>query len=280
MKHGLSLPNKGDYNDIHRLVKLATLAEESGWDGFFLWDHIASGIGPHVDPWIATAAIAAHTSKIRLGLLITPLSRRRPWKVAREIVSLDHLSGGRMVLGAGLGDFREKEFRSFGEVVDPHTRGQMLDEALEIVTGLQSGQRFSYSGSYYQFKETVFNPKPVQLPRVPVWIAGQWPNTPPFRRGAKWDGIVPLARGRAKQNFLTPSEIREIQDYLSRFRSSSEPIDICLSGSLPGVNRSEDTARLAPYVGLGVSWWIEFIYSGSGTVKNNMERIGAGPLQI
>ena len=145
MKHGLSLPNKGDYSDIHRLVELATLAEESGWDGFFLWDHIASGIGPHVDPWIATAAIAAHTSKIRLGLLITPLSRRRPWKVAREIVSLDHLSGGRMVLGAGLGDFREKEFRSFGEVVDPHTRGQMLDEALEIVTGLQSGQRFSYS---------------------------------------------------------------------------------------------------------------------------------------
>jgi alkanesulfonate monooxygenase SsuD/methylene tetrahydromethanopterin reductase-like flavin-dependent oxidoreductase (luciferase family) len=135
MKFGLSLPNHGDYGDIHRILDLAILAEEAGWDGFFLWDHIARGIAPQIDPWIAMAAIACNTSKMRLGTLITPLARRRPWKVAREIVTLDHQSNGRMILGVGLGDFRGKEFENFEEIADPKTRGEMLDEGLEIIVG-------------------------------------------------------------------------------------------------------------------------------------------------
>jgi alkanesulfonate monooxygenase SsuD/methylene tetrahydromethanopterin reductase-like flavin-dependent oxidoreductase (luciferase family) len=103
MRYGLSLPNHGDYGDIHRIVELAVLAEEAGWDGFFLWDHIARGDGDQIDPWIAMSAVASQTNRMRLGMLVTPIARRRPWKVAREIVTLDHLSNGRMVLGVGLG---------------------------------------------------------------------------------------------------------------------------------------------------------------------------------
>jgi alkanesulfonate monooxygenase SsuD/methylene tetrahydromethanopterin reductase-like flavin-dependent oxidoreductase (luciferase family) len=131
------------------------------------------------------SAIASQTSKMRLGILVTPLSRRRPWKVAREIVTLDHLSHGRMVLGVGLGDFREKEFENFGEVSDQIERGEMLDEGLDIINGLQSGEVFRYTGKHYRIGRTVFTPKPVQLPRVPVWVAGKWPNKKPFRRAAQ-----------------------------------------------------------------------------------------------
>jgi alkanesulfonate monooxygenase SsuD/methylene tetrahydromethanopterin reductase-like flavin-dependent oxidoreductase (luciferase family) len=128
MKYGLSLPNHDEYGDIHRVIELALLAEEAGWDGFFLWDHIARGDAPQIDSWIAISAIAALTKKMRLGMLITPISRRRPWKVTREIVTLDYLSHGRMVLGVGLGDFMEEEFINFGEVSDQVERGAMLDE--------------------------------------------------------------------------------------------------------------------------------------------------------
>jgi alkanesulfonate monooxygenase SsuD/methylene tetrahydromethanopterin reductase-like flavin-dependent oxidoreductase (luciferase family) len=277
MKYGLSLPNRGPYGDINLLVELAQLAEESGWDGFFIWDHYASGVAPHVDPWICMAAVACNKNKMRLGIHITPISRRRPWKVVREIVSLDHLSNGRMVLGAGLGDFNQKEFKAFGEVSDPRTRGEMLSEGLEIITGLQSGEPFSYDGKHYRFPKTVFKPKPVQTPRVPVWVAGQWPNKPPFRRAARWDGVVPLIRGRGKADFLTPDEIREIIEYIWKYRKIDTPFDVCLSGITPGKKLADDRAIVSPYKGAGVTWWIDFVYSGTGSVKRNKARIKFGP---
>jgi hypothetical protein len=277
MNFGLSLPNRGDYGGIHRMVELAVLAEETGWDGFFLWDHYASGVAPHIDPWITMAAIASHTHRLRLGIHITPLSRRRPWKVAREIVTLDHLSKGRMVLGVGLGDFKRKEFENFGEVVDNPTRAERLDEGLEIIDGLSSGEPFSYQGKHYQLAKTIFNPLPVQTPRVPVWVAGLWPNKPPFRRAARWDGVIPLPRGRGKTDYLTPDEIREIIDYIWKHRADDTPFDVCQSVSSKGKTLAQEKAALKPYIDTGVTWWIDFIYSGTGTVKKNMERIKAGP---
>lgn len=277
MKFGLSLPNHGDYGDIYRLIELALLAEESNWDGFFLWDHIARGKAPQVDPWIAMAAIAVHTDKMRLGLMVTPLARRRPWKVAREIVTLDHLSKGRMIFGVGLGDFRGKEFESFGEVADPKTRGEMLDEGLEIVTGLQSGEVYRFAGVHYTIERTEFNPPPVQQPRVPVWVAGKWPNKKPFRRAAQWDGVVPIHRSRNLKEYLRPNEIREIRDYIGAYRQEQSPFDICLSGILPARNLAEDQEIVRPYQEAGASWWIEFVYSGTGSLKKNTNRIQFGP---
>lgn len=277
MKFGLSLPNRGDYGNIHKLVELAVLAEESGWDGFFIWDHYASGVGDHVDPWIAMAVIAANTNTLRLGIHITPLSRRRPWKVAREIVSLDHLSNGRMVLGAGLGDFTAKEFENFGEVSDRLVRGEMLDEALEIIAGLQGGEVFKFNGKHYQLKTAPFRPIPVQKPRVPIWVAGLWPNKKPFRRAARWEGVVPLPRGRKKQDFFTPDEVREVLDYIWQHRTTDDPFDFCLNGILPAKSHAADRAIVAPYQEAGVTWWIDFVYSGTGSFKRNRERILFGP---
>ena len=277
MRYGLSLPNHGDYGDIHRIVELAVLAEESGWDGFFLWDHISRGVAQQIDPWIAMSSIASQTNKMSLGLLITPIARRRPWKVAREIVTLDHLSNGRMVLGVGLGDFQGKEFKNFGEVVDQRERGEMLDEGLEIITGLQSGEFFRYTGKHYRIGKTIFNPKPVQQPRIPVWVAGKWPNKKPFRRAAKWDGVVPIHRSRNIKQHLTLDEVKEIKRFIEQYRTDDAPFDYCISGVLRAKVLSEDRAIVAPYEEAGVTWWIEFVYSSTGSVKRNTERIRFGP---
>ena len=277
MKFGLSLPNHGEYGDIHRIVELAVLAEEAGWDGFFLWDHIARGVAPQIDPWIAMSAIASQTQKMRLGLLITPIARRRPWKVAREIVTLDHLSNGRMVLGVGFGDFQGKEFKNFGEVVDQRERGEMLDEGLEIIAGLQSGENFHFKGKHYKIEKTVFNPKPVQQPRVPIWVAGKWPNKKPYRRAAKWDGVVPIHRSRNIKEYLTINEVEEIKQYIEEHRLIDLPFDLCLQGVLPAKKLSEDRAIVEKYGKAGATWWIEFVYSSTGSVKKNTERIRFGP---
>jgi alkanesulfonate monooxygenase SsuD/methylene tetrahydromethanopterin reductase-like flavin-dependent oxidoreductase (luciferase family) len=277
MKFGLSIANHGDYGDIHRMVEFAILAEEAGWDGFFLWDHIARGEVPQIDSWIAISAIAAQTSRMRLGLLVTPLSRRRPWKVAREIVTLDHLSKGRMVLGVGLGDFQENEFANFGEIADQRERGEMLDEGLEIINGLQSGEVFHFSGKYYTVEKTVFTPKPVQQPRVPVWVAGKWPNKKPFQRAARWDGAIPIHRSRDFRLPLPLDEVREIMQFIQQYRQADTPFDFCLQAALLAKKLSEDKALVSPYAEIGVSWWIEYIYSGTGSVQRNRERIRYGP---
>jgi alkanesulfonate monooxygenase SsuD/methylene tetrahydromethanopterin reductase-like flavin-dependent oxidoreductase (luciferase family) len=277
MEFGLSLANHGDYGDIHRIVELAILAEEAGWDGFFLWDHIARGEVPQIDSWLAMGAIAAQTSRMRLGLLVTPLARRRPWKVAREIVTLDHLSNGRMVLGVGLGDFQEKEFANFGEIADRRLRGEMLDEGLEIINGLQSGEVFRFSGKYYQIGRTVFAPKPVQQPRVPVWVAGKWPNPKPFQRAARWDGVVPIHRSRDFRLQLPLDEVQDIMRFIQQYRVADTPFDFCLQAVLPAKKLSEDKTIVSSYAEIGVTWWIEYIYSGTGSVQRNMERIRYGP---
>lgn len=277
MRFGLSLPNHGGYGDIHRIIELALLAEGSGWDGFFLWDHIARGVAPQIDPWIAMSAIAAQTHTMRLGMLVTPLARRRPWKVAREIVSLDHLSNGRMVLGVGLGDFQGKEFENFAEVADPSMRGEMLDEGLEIINGLQSGEEFKYSGKHFKIGRTVFNPPPVQQPRVPVWVAGKWPNKLPFQRAARWDGVVPLHRSRSIKQPLTIHEVHEIMQYIHSYRKINTPFDFCISGVLPSKRFTEDKEIIKPFARVGVTWWIEFVYSATGSVKKNRNRIRFGP---
>ena len=179
MNFGIDVPNHSAYSDPRLLVELACEAEAAGWDGFFIWDHLVRWNDrriPVVDPWITLAAIAVKTERICLGPMVTPLARRRPWKLARETVTLDHLSGGRLILGIGLGSRSTAEFKAFGDEGDPKARAAMLDEGLEVLAGLWSGHAFSYSGKYYQIEETQFRPPPVQSPRIPIWVAGTWPN--------------------------------------------------------------------------------------------------------
>ena len=168
----------GELSDPRRLARLAEAAEAAGWEGFFLWDHIVySETRKVADPWVAMAAIACATERVRIGPLVTPTPRRRIQKLARETVTLDLLSAGRLVLGVGIGGDRHGEFQPFGDPGDPRERARRLDADLERLVALWGGE---------------FAPGPAQRPRIPVWVAGRWPNRRPVRRAARWDGLFPI----------------------------------------------------------------------------------------
>lgn len=276
MKFGLMLPNKGNlYGDANLLVELAHSAEQAGWEGFFLWDHIGGGgDSPTMDPWVCLGAIASQTHTMRLGTMISPLSRRRPWKVAREIVTLDHLSRGRAVLGVGLGDMVNKDFKAFGEVSSPRVRAEMLDESLEIIAGLQSGRPFQYTGKHYRVSEALFKPTALQSPHIPVWVAAHWPFKRPLQRAARWDGVLPRQWNAGP---ITPAVLREIAAYIAERRTADTPFDICKYGLTEGKNLARERALVQEFSAAGATWWIEEVFPGRGTLKQIQQRIAAGP---
>jgi probable F420-dependent oxidoreductase len=257
------------------LARLAREAEAAGWDGFFIWDVFGGDSAaptPVVDPWIALAAIAATTERIRFGPMVTPLPRRRPWKLAREAASLDHLSGGRLILGVGIGTPPE-EFARFGEEPDPRIRAEMLDEGLEVLTGLWSGEPFSFRGRHYRVEEATLLPRPVQQPRIPIWVGGTWPRKPSFRRASRWDGVFP---GGLHGN-LTLDEIREMVGFIQSQRPSGAPIDVMVGGDVPFDNPARARDILAEYAAAGVTWWIEGIGEWRGDVDAMAAFIRGGP---
>jgi alkanesulfonate monooxygenase SsuD/methylene tetrahydromethanopterin reductase-like flavin-dependent oxidoreductase (luciferase family) len=161
------------------VAELAARAEDRGWDGLFLWDHVVyrPPVRAVADPWIALSAVALSTERLRLGPLITPLARRRPHKLARETVTLDHLSHGRLILGVGLGSDRNGEFEFPGEEHDRRARAVLLDAALDRLLAYWGGE---------------FEPAPVQQPRIPIWVAARWPNRRPLARAARFEGVFPI----------------------------------------------------------------------------------------
>ena len=257
MRYGVSLPAFGDYSDPRVLAQAAQAAEMAGWDGFFIWDHLVFDptFHPMLDPWVGLAAVALNTSHLRLGTLVTPLARRRPWKLARETVSLDILSGGRLILGVGLGDPAAWDFGWFGEDTDPKRRGQRLDEGLAVLAGLWSGEPFRYQGKHFQVEEVIFRPRPAQSPRIPIWVGGWWPNTAPLRRAARWDGTCMARWGEP----LTPTDWRAILAAIAERRTSGAPFDAVHSGRTPGKDLDQGAAIAASYAEAGVTWWIEDI---------------------
>jgi len=282
MKYAIYLPNFGTYGDARVLSTLARDAENAGWDGFFLWDHIAGHNQPMVDVWVALAAIAVNTDRIRIGTTVTPLPRRRPWKVARETVSIDHLSGGRLTLGVGTG-LGEAEWDDLGEQTDPKKRGAMLDEALEILVGLWRGEPFSYHGEHYTVSNAHFLPVPVQQPRIPIWVGGFWPKVAPFRRAAKWDGVFPLFQVESEQEELAHYEAMVAT--VSASRLVEMPIDFIAMGVTPGDHPSQAADIVGKRARLGATWWLELIapfrfgrgLEGGWPVEDLQERVLQGP---
>ena len=239
------------------LTGLAAEAEAAGWDGFFLWDDVTfDPVLPVGDPWIALAAIALRTERIRLGPLVTPLPRRRPWKVARETASLDHLSQGRVVLGVGIG-IGPEEFDALGEVTDPKVRAAMLEEGLQVLTGLWSGEPFQFAGVHYKVQAAQFLPRPVQSPRIPIWVAGGWPNKAPFRRAARWDGVFPQDNRVRAVEMMAPAEIENLLNYMAPYRQPGTPFEVVHWGITAGEDAEADRAVVAAYAAAGVTWWLE-----------------------
>jgi hypothetical protein len=279
MRYGLYLPNFGAEIDPHRLCDLAQLAEKHEWDGFFLWDHILMSKSqklPMVDPWVALAGMAVVTKNIRLGTTVTPVARRRPWKLARETASLDHLSNGRIILGVGLGEPGEAEYRSFGEADDPGVRAGKLDEGLEILTGLWRGKPFSFSGAYHHLEKMTFLPTPLQQPRIPIWVGGFWPNKPPFRRAAKWDGVIPLKK---EGIWLEPSDVVEILDFIRPHRSADSRFDFAVIGNRHTKAKGGITGagKVAPFIDAGATWWLESLYMQRNSHEDLAAQIRLGP---
>src|SRR5690606_10506286 len=194
-------------------VSLAVDAERAGWDGVFFWDHMTwlpeLRLDVH-DPWVLLGAVAVRTERVVLGTMVTPLARRRPWKVAKELTTLDHLSGGRTVLGVGLGAPPDAEFAAFGEPSDARHRANVLDEVLAVLDGLLRG-RVDHDGEHFEV-HTELLPRPVQSPRPPIWVAGESPHRRPLRRALGWDGFVPLSVGGA----LTPEQVADYLDGVER----------------------------------------------------------------
>ena len=267
MQYGLTLPNFGEYFDPRGLAALARDAEAAGWDGFFLWDHVQFMPVPTVDPWVALAAIALSTERMRIGPLVTPLPRRRPVKLAREAVSLDHLSNGRLILGVGIG-IGPWEWDHLGEVTDLRERGAMLDEGLELLTRIWSGEPVRHEGRYYRahgdggpgdsaIQPAPFLPPPVQRPRIPIWVAGMWPNRRPFRRAARWDGVVPIARGIERGEHLMPEDLAEVVAYVREHRETDAPFDVTIGGHSPGDDPTGEASLARAYAEAGATWWLE-----------------------
>lgn len=283
MLYALNLPNGGNWSDPRTLADLAHVAEENGWDGVFLEDYIvwqSQQNVPTYDPWISLAAMAMQTKRVRLGTNVTPLARRRPWKVAREAVTLDHLSNGRMILGVGLGDTGESvesdvSFANFSEVTDAKRRAQILDEALDVIVGLWSGEPFHYDGKYFQVKEVKFIPRPVQTPRIPIWVGGGWPLKGPTERAARWDGSR-LYKHQAGS--MAPDDIRALIAFVEQKRRSLEGYDIVVSSNRQ--NGEEGRAYIRALAEAGATWCAEYLPPNFGNLEMIRAHIARGPLRI
>jgi alkanesulfonate monooxygenase SsuD/methylene tetrahydromethanopterin reductase-like flavin-dependent oxidoreductase (luciferase family) len=276
VRFAIDLPNFGQYCNPRVLGELAREAEDAGWDGCFIWDHIHVGrLDPVADPWIALTVMALMTKRIRIGPLVTPLFRRHPWKVARETVTLDHLSGGRLILGVGLGSDMFREISTFDGPVADRLRAEMLDEGLAVITGLWSGATFAFNGTHFRVKETCFMPPPLQSPRIPIWVAGTWPKKPPFRRAARYDGAVAVAGD--VESSLSPMQISELVAYVMRIRNADSAFDIVQFGETPGMSKIQDLEIVAPYASAGATWWVESMFPRRRDVEEARLRIRQGP---
>ena len=256
MQFCVDVPNFGGLSDPKVFAEFARQVEDAGWDGISVWDHILVSDDSEVaDPWILLAAAAMTTSRIRLMTMVTPLPRRHPWKLARECVSLDLLSEGRMTLGVGIGWPTDPEFTRFGGETDLRTRADMLDEGLDIVTGLWTGEPFEFHGNHYDLETTTFLPRPVQRPRIPIWAAAMWPQRRPVRRAARWDGIAPILFDMKTEQFSPPTAeaVAEISGYVAAHRDASGPFDIAMAGTHePGADL---TGWLEQLEHAGATWW-------------------------
>jgi alkanesulfonate monooxygenase SsuD/methylene tetrahydromethanopterin reductase-like flavin-dependent oxidoreductase (luciferase family) len=272
-RFGLYLPNFGELAKPDNMIKLARLAEENGWEGIFLWDHIP--VDPSMvtyDPWILLTLVAANTEKLRLGTTVTPLARRRPQKIAKEIVTLDHLSKGRVTLGIGLGN--EKEFVSYGEPFKPREVAEKLDECVEILRLLWSGEPVDYKGKHYRIKAQHL-PIPVQK-QIPIWVGGNWPNKAPFRRAAKHQGVFPLKRD--SYDGLTPEEHVAVLEYIKKHGGNLADYDVVRSVYSQG--DPEKDKWMKPYKEAGVNWFLDCLDPWRGKDENLFDRVKRGPPEI
>ena len=288
MRFAVDVPNFGDFADPRLFADLARRAEEAGWDGLFVWDHVTHSKERRrqiADPWVLLTAAALATQRIRLGTMITPVPRRRVSKLAREVTTLDRLTGGRMILGVGLGAPVADEYGTFGETTDLRQLAAHLDEGLEALNLLWSGEPVTFRGEHVVVDDVAFLPTPVQRPRVPIWVAGIWPAKAPMRRAARWDGAVPIlpepdgSRSRSPD----PAAVAEIREFLAASRAAagrqSEPFDLVIRGTT-AADPAGATDLLAPLAAAGATWWEECAPDHLEQATPMFRRVDQGPPRL
>jgi alkanesulfonate monooxygenase SsuD/methylene tetrahydromethanopterin reductase-like flavin-dependent oxidoreductase (luciferase family) len=276
MRYGFVLP----YGDARTAADLAYEAEQAGWDGFFVWEPVWG-----IDAWVSLTAAAMRTQRIRLGTMLTPVSRMRPWKLASETAALDNLSNGRVILSVGLGA-TDTGFAEFGEVTERKVRAQLLDEGLDILTGLWRGQPFTYEGKHYHIQPSNFfpPPPPVQQPRIPIWVVGAWRRDQSMARALRYDGLLPNVLGDdGKIREMVPADVRAMRAYVTANRTDTTPYDIVVEGRTPGDDRGAASLIVQPWIEAGATWWIEALWPAPDQPTDPdgiLRRIRQGPPRL
>ncbi len=288
MRFAVDVPNFGDFADPRLFADLARRAEQAGWDGLFVWDHITHRKALRrtiADPWVLLTAAALATERIRLGTMITPVARRRVQKLAREVTTLDRLTGGRMILGVGTGAPVADEYGTFGEPTDLRQLAAHLDEGLEALNLLWSGEPVTFRGEHVVVDDVAFLPTPVQRPRVPIWVAGEWPAKPPMRRAARWDGAVPILPETDGGNSRRPdpAAVAEVREFLDASRAAagreSEPFDLVIRGTTPA-DPAAAADLVAPLAAAGATWWEECDPDHLEQAASMFRRVDHGPPRL
>ncbi len=270
MRYGLNVSNIGSYADPSTAVELARTAETARWDGIFIWDHLGFvWNGPAADPWVTLTAIAASTTRLRLGTAVAPLPRYRPHMLAHTLTTLDVLSRGRVVLGVGLGGV-PREFSAFGDPDDPKVRAAMVDEGLEVLTTLWTGESVRHHKRFYTVNDITLAPVPVQRPRIPIWVGGN--SRAALRRAARWDGWLADSVSEREMN-ITPEDLTESVATIRQYRAGDAPFDVVVTG----YSGPSDHQLVHQYEQAGASWWLEGIHDHRGSQEDMMQRVAAGP---
>ncbi|MGH3734258.1 MAG: LLM class flavin-dependent oxidoreductase [Micromonosporaceae bacterium] len=275
MKYGFVLP----LGDASAAAELAELAEDAGWDGFFMWEAVWG-----IDAWVALTAAAMRTERIRLGTMLTPLARRRPWDLAGQAATLDNLSGGRVILSVGLGAVHPG-WTAFEPDEGRKVRAEKLDEGLAILAGLWSGEPFAYQGKHYQVSESPFfpPPPPVQRPRIPIWVVGQSRKPLSMRRAARWDGWLPyFPQPEGALNRPPAEELPTALDWLREERGSLDDYDVVWEGTTPADDPRAAAETVRPWADAGATWWIEADWNAmeSDVLAYARQRLRAGPPRV
>jgi hypothetical protein len=271
MRYGFVLPG----GSAEEQLELAVVADQAGWDGVFVWE-AAYG----VDAWTLLGAMAVRTEHVRLGTMLTPLPWRRPWKVASQAVTVDHLSGGRAIVAVGLGA-TDAALGTTGEVVDRRERASMLDEGIEVMTALWSGE-LAYSGRHYEVdlrarRELFDMPGPVQGDRVPIWVVGAWPRPKSMERVLRCDGLLPvvMAEGGGFRT-TTPDDVRAMIEWLDANGGRRPDFDVVMEGETPASDPAKAREIVAPWRDAGCTWWLEARWNG-GSAAELRARLEGGP---
>lgn len=268
MRFAAYAPTFGRFAEADALGAVAVQAERGGWDGVMIYD-VMEPIGPAeasgdpvVDPWIALAVMACRTERVTIGAIVTPMPRRRPITLARQAVAVDRLSNGRLVLGFGSGV--PEELAVICEETDARRRAEMLDEGMDVIKGLLSGEQFSYVGKHYTIRNATFRPTPVSPSGIPIWIGvngparGAAPFKRPLQRAARWDGIAPVATDPDifHDGHLSTQQVEAMLDYIRRIRPSDEPFEFALLAGINGNSPPATPENIAAYEQAGVTWWL------------------------